>query len=108
MALLFGIIVAFVAGLALGRRWQAFAVAAVAWYLFLAVGTAHLAQPGHAGFGGQNGLKLIQGAPYWLVQPAVLALSIGLLLVGALVRRRVAGWIGSGDTAQATEAITTK
>jgi hypothetical protein len=93
VTLIFGTVVALLAGLAFGRRWQAFAIAALAWYVFLATQTVYLIQPGQTGFGGENGLKAVQGALYWLVQPVILALSIGLLFAGAFVHRRVFVWI---------------
>jgi len=90
MILIFGPALGFAAGLALGRRWQAFAIVAVGWYLLLAIDTASLAQPGQSGFSGKSGLSVIQGAVYWVSQPPILALSIGLLLVGAFLHRRIA------------------
>jgi hypothetical protein len=94
MTLIFGTIVAFAAGLAFGRRWYAFALAGLAWYSFLAVQTAYLAYPGRTAFGGENALKTIQGGLYWLVQPPLLALSIGLLLAGAFLHQRISAWGG--------------
>ncbi len=104
MTLLFGTILAFALGLALGRRWQAFAIAAVGWYVFLVFQTIYLAQPGQTGFGGENGLHAIRGGLYWLVQPPILGLSIGLLLLGAAMHRRIGLWMRTRHGTPSTSA----
>jgi hypothetical protein len=104
MTLMFGTIAALAAGLLFGRRWYAFALAGVAWYVLLAGQTAYIVQPGVIAFGGENGQKTVQGAFYWIVQPPILGLSIGLLFAGAFVHRRIRDWISMRRRAPATIA----
>jgi len=86
MTLLFGTIVAILIGLVLGRRLSAYALTAVAWYVFLSVQTAYLAEPGQTGFGGTLGTDALQGVAYWLAQPVVLAVSVALTWAGGWLR----------------------
>lgn len=95
MTLIFGTVVALVVGLALGRHFAAFALAGAAWYLFLSMQTAYLAQPGVIGFDGGSGQIALQGPLYWAVQPIILAGSVALLLLGAWVRARVIALVRS-------------
>jgi hypothetical protein len=68
---------------------------------FLAIQTAYLAKPGVDGFGGLNGNLAVRGAnfaQYWLTQPPILVLCLGLVVVGGKGHDRVRhGTTGSGQ-----------
>lgn len=87
MTLIFVPALAFLSGLALGRRWPVFALPVTAWYVALTSQTQYLAHPGVISFDGGPGLTTIQGNLYWLVQPLILALGVGLLFLAAWIRR---------------------
>jgi hypothetical protein len=98
VTLILGTITGLLLGLCFGRNRATLLVTAVAWYVFLAIQTAYLAKPGVDGFGGLNGNLAVRGAnfaQYWLTQPLILALCLGLVVVGGKghdrVRRRTTG-----------------
>ena len=87
VALLIGVIFGF------GLR-QAVAIAFV-WYAALAWQTAYIAHAGQAAFGGKDGLETVHWWVYWVVQPLLLTVALGLLWLGskvhAIVGRRITG-----------------
>lgn len=95
MTLIFGSLTGLICGLVVGqRRRVAYAVTALVWYASLATQTAHLAQPGVAGFFGVDGPSAVQGrwlGQYWLAQPLILALNLALVHVGRSLRQRFVG-----------------
>jgi hypothetical protein len=82
MTLYFGTVIGLALGVVLGHRWWVFVLAGLVWYYFLGVQTAYLAEPGQTGFGGANGNEAIRDVPYWLVQPPLLLVTLGLTLLG--------------------------
>jgi uncharacterized membrane protein len=91
MTLLFGSIMGFACGWALGRRAIAYVAVGLVWYAALAVQTAHLAHAGTKGFFGIDGLGAVQGrgfAQYWLTQVAILGLIVALFVLGDRLRNR--------------------
>ena len=89
MTLMFGTILALGLGVLLGHRLSAYALTALAWYVFLSVQTAYLAEPGKTGFGGTLGTDALQGVLYWIAQPVLLAMLVGLTWVGGRLRERI-------------------
>jgi hypothetical protein len=105
MTLLFGSIMGFACGWALGRRVIGYVAVGLVWYTALAVQTAHLAHPGTQGFFGIDGPGAVQGhgfAQYWLTQVAIVGVIVALFLLGDRLRnqrrdRTVAGISGVGE-----------
>ena len=91
MTLIFVPALAFLCGLALGRRWPVFILPVAAWYVALVSQTEYLAHPGVISFDGGPGLTTIQGNLYWLVQPLILGGALGLLLLAAWIRGMLLG-----------------
>ena len=92
MTLIFGLIIGFVSGRTIGRRWPAYLVIGLVWYAALAVQTAYLAHPGRKGFFGVDGLRAVQGhglAQYWMSQVLILGLIVVMFLLGDKLRSRV-------------------
>lgn len=89
MTLVFGIPLALLCGIIIGRRPVAYVVAGIAWYCFLAAQTAYLADPKVTGFFNQNGLDALQGPVYWILQPILLAVILGAVWCGGRLRQRV-------------------
>jgi hypothetical protein len=92
MTLIFGCLLGLLLGAVLGfTRWTLLA-AGLAWYVFLALQTAYLAHSDVTGFFGVNGLEAVQGGAggqYWLAQPFILAIIVGLAWVGSRARSRL-------------------
>ena len=92
MTLIFGCLLGLALGVILGfTRWTLL-VAGLAWYVFLALQTIHLAHPDVTGFFGVNGLEAVQGGAggqYWLAQPVILALIVGLAWLGSRAGSRL-------------------
>lgn len=89
MTLMFGTAAGLALGIALGRTRLSLTLTALAWYVFLTFQTAYLAQPGATGFGGSDGSDILRGPVYWVAQPILLAVTIGLLMIGAVLRRQL-------------------
>ena len=91
MTLIFGSIVGFGCGYALGRRPLSVTIVGLVWYAAVAMQTAHLAHPASKGFFGVDGLSAVQGhglGQYWLMQIPILMLIAVLLRSGDKLRQR--------------------